>query len=94
MTLEREQLVSAIRAFIGALRETASFGPKAVTTIVETLDKLAAYFEHNEVDHVIAHAALRSMLASLETALGGGTFGQFATFGRKWVVRQMMPRLA
>jgi hypothetical protein len=91
LTLEREQLAAATRAFIGAVRAGAAFNPATVQTIAERLDELARYLEHNEVDHVIARSTLHAALASLEAELGGEQFGRFKAFGRRWVIQQMMP---
>lgn len=90
-TLDRESLVAATRSFTAALRETSSLGPGAVAVIVQTLDKLAAYAENNPIDHVQTASTLQATLASLQGALGSEQFGRFKAFGRRWVIRQMMP---
>lgn len=91
VTFDQQQLVAATRSFIGAVRDTSTLGPAAVKTIAGTLEELASYFEHNPVDHVSTHATLRTTLASLETALGHDQFDKFKAFGRRWIIRQMMP---
>jgi hypothetical protein len=36
-------------------------------------------------------STIRATLRSLESGLGSEAFRQFKAFGRRWVIRQMMP---
>jgi hypothetical protein len=55
------------------------------------VEQLAAFLEQSELDHMTVHDTLRSALGSLQTALGAEQFGRLEAFGRRWIIRQMMP---
>jgi hypothetical protein len=57
----------------------------------KTLDHFAAYVEQNQVDQAAVHSTLVSALGSLESELGPEQFGRLQVFGRRWIIRQMMP---
>jgi hypothetical protein len=84
-------LAAGARAFIGAVRASSAFPTGAMKTIADTLDHLADYLEQNEIDRVTARSTIHSTLASLENQLGTEQFGRLEAFGRRWVIRQIMP---
>lgn len=89
--VQNEQVVVVARALIGAMRESSSIAPGAMTTIERALEKLADYVEQNDVDRPTTRAAIRGTLTSLGSALDGAQFSRFEAFARRWIVGQMMP---
>jgi hypothetical protein len=90
-TSDGPQLAAAARSFIRDAREGARLSSQAVQTATKTIDHLAAYLEQNEGDHLTVHSTIVSALGSLETELGPEQFGRLEAFGRRWIIRQMMP---
>lgn len=87
----KEQVVTLARDFLGALGAKDLFAPATAAKIRDVIEKLVAYVEQNEVDNVAIASTLRATLASLEAKLDKRDFDQLESFGRKWIVRQMMP---
>lgn len=85
------QLAAAARSFMRDARDGARLSSDAVQTTTKTIDHLAAYLEQNEGDHLIVHSTIVSALGSLEAQLGPEQFGRLEAFGRRWIIRQMMP---
>ena len=87
----KEQLAAAARQFVGALGTKPPLDGKATAKVTEVISKLAAYVEQNEANSVVTVSALRATLASLEATLGKRDFDKLETFGRRWIISQMMP---
>jgi hypothetical protein len=85
------QLASAARSFMRAVRESSAFSPDTVRTATSTLDHFAAYVEQNQVDQTAVHSTIASAMGSLKAELGPEQFGRLEAFGRRWIIRQMMP---
>lgn len=90
-TVPRQQVVALARAFIGAIGAKHLFTGATAAKVKDVLEKLAAYLEQNEVDNVATASTLRSTLASLENQLDKRDVDKLETFGRRWIVSQMMP---
>jgi peptidyl-prolyl cis-trans isomerase NIMA-interacting 1 len=85
------RLAAAARSFMRAARESSVLSPEAVQTTTKAIDHFAAYLEQNQVDQVTVHSTTLSALGSLATDLGPEQFGRLEAFGRRWIIRQMMP---
>lgn len=91
VTMGREQLVTAARALISAVRDTSSFNSMTTKAIIETIEKTVTILERDNVDHAGAQAILHAGWASLQLALDAKQFRLFNSFSRQWVIKQMMP---
>ena len=87
----KEQLVAVARGFVGALGTKALLDGKATAKVTEVIGKLVAYVEQNEANSMVTVSTLRATLASLEATLGKRDFDKLETFGRHWLVSQLMP---
>lgn len=90
-TVGKEQLPGMARAFVEALGTKDLLAPAAAAKVKDVIAKLATYFEQNEVDNVATASTLRATLASLGATLDKRDFDKLETFGRRWVISQMMP---
>jgi hypothetical protein len=85
------QLAAAARSLVRDARESSLLSAEAVQTTTKIVDQLAVSLEQSALDHMTVHSTLRSALGSLQAALGAEQFGRLEAFGRRWIIRQMMP---
>ena len=87
----KEQLAAVARDFARALGAKALLDGKGTATVMKVIDELVAYVEQNDANGVATVSTLRGTLASLEAALGKRDFDKLESFGRRWIISQMMP---
>ena len=90
-TSDGSQLAAAARSFMNDAREGARLSSDAVQTTKKTIDHLAAYLEQSGDDHLAVHSTILAALGSLKNQLGSEQFARLEGFGRRWIIRQMMP---
>ncbi|HEY8927458.1 MAG TPA: hypothetical protein VIU64_23915, partial [Polyangia bacterium] len=87
----KDQIVAVARDFARALGAKALLDGKGTATVMKVIDELVAYVEQNDANGVATVSTLRGTLASLEAALGKRDFDKLESFGRRWIISQMMP---
>jgi len=90
-TSDGSQLAAAARSFMQDARAGARLSAEAAQTTAKTIDHLAAYLEQNGGDHQTVHSTIVAALGALQSELGSEQFGRLEAFGRRWIIRQMMP---
>lgn len=85
------QVAAFIKTFLDAVQSSSTFSSDALKTVVERLGHLAADLEYKAAPPVEAQASVRATWASLEKQLGREGFATFKTFGRRWIIGQLMP---
>jgi hypothetical protein len=85
------QIASALRALLGDAKQSTKLPPTTLATTTEVVERVVTDLEKNQADKRAVRATLHAAYASLEKQLGAERFEQLTTFGRRWVIRQMMP---